>query len=305
MPITRSDLTQRMGPRGRRAEYTRKCGWIDWAHATPDRDDLKSIWAALGDKPLLADGSLDTSRIALIRTADDGLHSYIRVKFKLEMSFKQRLGSRFPKQHYTAYVKTHPQHNRAYYQKAALSLYLYACGKVEYHQSTPILEWKSASSFSMEDMISNLMAFHQLTYSLSADTMITEAGGWVNRDDALNNSQYVFDAMVKKGAPQPRSSFKEWYKAYLFNDVAEIDDRRGGWHIVPEFFQLSQPIPFHENDPPGSPIGIEWTEYDASASLIRQPGLQQDGYLAHLRGQRALTGPAGGAGRKPGPLGLV
>ena len=47
MPIIRSNLTDVMGPRGRRAEYTRKCGWIDWAHADPDRGDLKAIWSAL------------------------------------------------------------------------------------------------------------------------------------------------------------------------------------------------------------------------------------------------------------------
>ena len=304
MPITRGDLTEPKSPRGRRAEYTRKCGWIDWAHATPDRNDLKMIWAALGDRPLREDGSLDMSKIAIVRGNDGSAHHYIRVPFQLEISLKTRIGSGFPDYNFTGYVKIHPQHNRAYYQQAALSLYLWACGQVESHQGSWVLEWKASSSFAMEDMISNLMAFWQHTYSLKADTVMEMAGGWVDRTESLKMSTLVFDAMEKKGVAQPKSSFKEWYKAHLFNDVADIDDKRGGWHIIPEAFQLMKPIPFHQDDPPGSTIGIDW---DTDAVLPTPgAGSRASSYLPHLRGHFETTGlPGQGMGRRPGPLGLA
>ena len=79
MPIIRSNLTDATGPRGRRAEYTRKCGWIAWAHATPDRGDLKAIWSALkSPPPVPPDGQLDQidrGRIAIIGIGDTRLHS--------------------------------------------------------------------------------------------------------------------------------------------------------------------------------------------------------------------------------------
>lgn len=258
MPITRSDLTSRSGPRGRRAEYTRKCGWIDWAHATPDRDDLKAIWASLYPLPVLPNGRVDTKRITLVRGSDGSLYSYLKVRFSLEMNWKQRAGSRFPKQNYKFFVRWQDGDATAFYKRAALALYLYGCAMVEYHQSARILEWKAHSSFAMEDMISNLMAFYQLVEGLPAATVIERAGGWTDGDESLKMSTTVFDAMRAKGSAQPKSSWPEWYRAHLFNDVADIDDKRGGWQVLPAYFMSIQPLAWSKDNKPGADIGYEW-----------------------------------------------
>src|SRR5262249_7293964 len=150
MPVIRSDLTKEMGPRGRRAEYTAKCGWIDWAHADPDRDDLKAIWSALKSPPVLSNGKVDRadrSRVAMIKGQDGKLYPYIRVRFALEMSWAQRAGSGFPDHNFTGCVQLLPENTPDFYKRAALSLYFYACDTVEYHQSAPALEWRSHSSY--------------------------------------------------------------------------------------------------------------------------------------------------------------
>lgn len=283
MPITRSDLTNRTGPRGRRAEYTRKCGWIDWAHATPDRDDLKAIWSALYPLPILPNGRVDADRISLIRGKDGSLYGYIKVDFSLEMNWKQRLGSRFPKQNYTFFVKWQDGDATAYYKRAALALYLYGCAMVEYHQSSRILEWKAASSFAMEDMISNLMAFYQLVENIPAATLIERAGGWTNGDEALKMSTAVFDAMDRKDVAQPKALWREWYKAYLFNDVAGIDDQRGGWQMLPAYFLSIQPLPWSQDNQPGADIGYEWDVYEAGSAALVKPGQKPTEQLAQLR----------------------
>jgi hypothetical protein len=303
MPVTRSNLTDHMGPRGRRAEYTRKCGWIDWAHANPDRDDLKAIWSALKSPPIFPDGRIDRSRVATIKGDDGKRYPYIRVRFSLEMSLKLRIATGFPDHNFTGYVRLDPSNTPTFYKRAALSLFFFACDTVEYHQSSPIVDYVSESSYSMEDMVSNRMAFHQLVEGVSADALIEQIGGWADRDEALRMSQKVMDAMDRVGAKQPRSP-DDWDYAYLFNDIADIDDRRGGWQPIPYWFTQAMGR-FRTDNPPGSTIGIDWDEEESSASLLPRPG-QEPEYLAHLRGHRpgTETGP-GYSWRKPGPQGLA
>jgi hypothetical protein len=261
MPVTRSDLTEQMTPRGRRAEYTRKCGWIDWAHADKDRDDLNKIWSAFDPPPRGPNGKIDPDRVSLIRGPNGGLYSYLKVELALEMNWKLRFINEYPKRNFTFFVKVQEGSGTAFYQRAALSIFLYGCILVEAYQGNLIAEWKAHSSFSMEDMISNLMAFYQLVKGINPETMIEHAGGWIDRNDALKNSTAVFEAMESKDAPQPKSK-GHVFDAYLFNDIAGIDDRRGGWQRIPDYFTSIVPIPFNTNDDPPADIGYEWDEAD-------------------------------------------
>lgn len=301
MPVTRSDLTSKTGPRGRRAEYTRKCGWIDWAHANPDRDDLKAIWSALKSPPILTDGRIDRSRVATVKGVDGKLYPYIRVKFSLEMSLKLRIGTGFPDHNFTGYVQFDPSNTPTFYKRAALSLFFFACNAVEYAQSSPIVDAISESSYSMEDMVSNRMAFHQLVEGVSANQLIDQIGGWADPAESLKMSQRVFDAIERADADKPRSP-ADWDVAYLFNDIADIDDRRGGWQPIPYFFTWGMGM-FRTDQPAPSTIGIDWDEEDSSASVLPRPGQEPD-YLPHLRGHQPRTGSRY-AWRTPGPQGLA
>lgn len=298
MPVIRSNLTDEMGPRGRRAEYTRKCGWIDWAHATPDRDDLIAIWSALKSPPT---DLKDRSRVAMIKGVDGKVSPYVRVRFALEMSLKLRAATGFPDHNFTGYVRLEDSNTPRFYKRAALSLFFFACDMVEYNQSAWLVQKISQSSYSMEDMVSNRMAFHQLVEGVSADDLIAQIGGWPNRDEALTMSQHVFDAMDKSGVDQPQSP-DDWDYAYLWNDVAQIDDRLGGWTPIPYWFTQAYGR-FRTDNPPGSTVGIDWDEEDSTASLQPRPEPDSE-HLPHLRGYQSRTGPRY-AGRQPGPQGLA
>jgi hypothetical protein len=302
MPVHRGDLTKVMGPRGRRAEYTRKCGWIDWAHADPDREDLKAIWSVLKSPPVRSDGGIDLSdrRVATVKGDNGQLYHYLRVKFSLDMGTALWLVSVIPVTDFTGYVLLDPNIITPYYWKrAALSLFFFACNTVEWHQSAPLTDLYSHSSYSMEDMVSNRMAFYQLVENVSADVLIERAGGWVNRDEALKNSTLVMDAIDRVDADTPKSP-ADWDYAYLFNDIADLDDKRGGWQSIPYYFTQQMGM-FRTDQGPGTTVGLDFDEEESSASL----GLgQKSEYLAHLRGHQPLTGPRS-AGRKPGPLGLA
>jgi hypothetical protein len=299
MPVTRSNLTEKMGPRGRRAEYTRKCGWIDWAHANPDRDDLISIWSALKSPP---SDPRDRSRVAMIKGQDGKVSPYIRVPFDLEMSTKLRLATGTRKVSYTGYVQLDSRNTTQFYKRAALSLYFFACDMVEYHQSAPIVDLISESSYSMEDMVSNRMAFHQLVENVSATELIESIGGWAKPELSLMMSRSCFDRMEQIGLDQPRSPADFDY-CYLWNIVGGFDDDpRGGWYPIPYWFTQAYGR-FRTDNPPGSIIGIDWDEEDSTAMLTPRPD-QDSEHLPHVRGYQSRTGPRY-AYRTPGPQGLA
>jgi hypothetical protein len=310
-----------------RAEYTRYCGWIDWHHATPGREDLQEIWSHLPHDTLSPAERRDTSEqwpldleaVTLRDTATRVGSAYYEVPFSLETDRWTTVwdGKLFSSD-FRFYVKKGARGQALYYERAALALYQYGCEKAESYQADSRVT--DDSGWSMEDLVSNLIAFYMHVEGLTREVIVREAGGWTNREAAERNSWMVFNRMKDT---QPRTDPTHWYEAYLFNHLVDCfwngetdlwadpdtgcqqSDRREGWHPVPDFFQRIQPLTWSRNAVPGDDILIDgWQARQALRARNGLPGAQTR-FLAQQQVRFPGTGLPRGVGRGFGPLGTA
>ena len=247
-----------------RAEYTRHCGWIDWSHATPDKEDLNSIWSGLppgGGRRLetrvmrdkrgncydyfLVSVEPDTDALTRIK-----LEEYLFLVRKVDSS-NQVIRQKFTSNDgYSTQVKEIEYSDVDWhYRCVALALYMFVSNKAEAAQRDSwIIEKKSKSGWSIEDLVSDLLAFYQKVDGISKEAVIAMAGGWANRDEAETASRRV----LASNRPQPRTNAKNWFRAHLYNDcLGDLanGDLRHGWHDLPTAFTRIKPHPI------GSHIG--------------------------------------------------
>jgi hypothetical protein len=185
--------------------------------------------------------------------------------------------------------------NLGFCKRAALTMFQFGSEIAEEAQITE-------SSWSYEDLVSNLMAFYMHVNVLDQTDILIKANGWANRDLAFAHANLVFEAMkerygesvsLRKRGLYP--DFKEttkglddrWSRAYLFNHLVDIPnaDKRWGWEYIPDFFRQVKPLPVgylnlvdRYGDLPSQDI-----IYVGSARLNR------DGHLADLRPDRDLS----------------
>lgn len=235
--IIQNDLTDTKDGRCK-AEYTYKCGWIDWNHAVADRQDLVSIWSQL---PHVRYGN---QRALALNSTQIKQYTYYRVSFEIDQSFRQKLISLGigAQTTYTFYVLDKGPNAESYYKQAALYIYMLGCCATETIQLTNF-DFIHQSGFSMEDLVSDILAFYMHVENMDKIAIIQAAGGWTNAADAKRISQEVYGAMLKMNAEQPKCH--QWFQTYLFNDIANIHptDKRGGFQPLPTKFQQIKPLP--------------------------------------------------------------
>jgi hypothetical protein len=306
-----------------RPEYSRKCGWIDWEHATPGRRDLEAIWSHLPLDELSGSAATkaECSRRDLSLLTIDGW-SYYQVDFPLESDKWTRFWNSSPP---AFYVRWKGDEGSLYYQRAAITVYQYGCNLAETYQGDSRLT--RGSSFSLEDLVSNLIAFYMHTEGLDQDDVRDKAGGWTDPGRARNHSLALYKKMVDGRVAQPDTNPERWYQAYLYNDLlsaynalfrtdAAPPDEHRGWKPLPAYFRRVKPLACSLPGLPGDDILFGWLPLSRqrdhpylfgwipSSSRIH-PSREPIGFLARQQPQARPTGPGRGLGRSPGPLGIA
>jgi len=278
-----------------RTEYTIDCGWIDWWHADPDRADIKTIWASL--PPQNGKNKPDLR----IRSWDDKTeHSY----WDVTVIFLDGTDE-YKREHW--FVRNVGLNNRTFYKKAALRLYEMSCEWVEEEQSF-------LSSWHMEDLVSNLMAFYGHVDNLNREAIIEKekCGGWTDKNTANKKSLEIFQLLVDHydyHAPrfdQPKAEGKGFRQAYLYNKVlpAQItNDKRFGWNLLPKFFWNDLPLPRLDGDTNGSDILSPGTALRLlfTHKILASNTSNQNYFLNQQEARSISTGTR--VAKIPGPLG--
>lgn len=279
MAITAEEIKKKIGNHWR-TEYTQKCGWIDWEHAVPGRGDIEAIWRQLPHQLKRGQKALQLNRVKA------GNHSYFEVTFDIDQNMLQRTMCKvLPhcQSRHTYYVLDLGTSNELHYEKAALYIFMVGCLMTETVQYKTPLEWKSQSGFSMEDLVSDLLAFFGHVDAMTRETIIKESGGWVDPNVAQQKSLQLFTAITSKGRQAPKAivgTVPIWFKAYLYNDLIDGGDKRTGWHLLPDRFQVR---PHLLGDKPPAPVmkkdSMEklWRDWARSAGRRAAPGRSATG----------------------------
>ncbi|HUS91284.1 MAG TPA: hypothetical protein VM695_05505 [Phycisphaerae bacterium] len=289
--ITRKEINQKPSYWHRYAhEYSPKCGWIDWTHAQPGRTDLESIWSQLPHSLKKGHKALAPNKVKVNGQA------YYKVKFTIDQSILPSVVTgalRRPKN--LTFLVRDVGSNELHYKRAALHMFMCGCMRSETYQYQ-IADFIHKSGFSMEDLVSNYLAFFMHVEAVSPEKVVQAAGGWQDCEVARKKSVQVFDAMARKKLSQPKCPF--WFVACLFNHVCDlgISDKSSGWHALPDFFLPYEPL--------------EIKLHEATALVL--PGsaeekLARDESPFGKRGaaEEQPTGLAMGQGRPPGVSGLT
>lgn len=310
MVVRRHHVTKSRWKDVYRAEYTVHCGWIDWSHAGPDREDLKTIW---GDLPPQNGRTFATTIVRDLET--NQVVSYWRVRVPL--LYGSSIGHT-----QTWYVLDDGGKISNHYKRAALTLYEISCAAVEQKQSERTADLIGNSGWSMEDLVSNLMAFYGYIEKLDRKEIISICGGWTDPQEAAKNSKEIYDLLDEddtvwgdvypKGHDfgQPSAKSKGFRKAYLYNRKLPnrlTTDGRQGWDSVPMFFQTVLPYKRTWGGYVGAEVlsifQLRTLEATKRAEVI-EIGTKQPSYFGQQQQQRSPS-TGRGRGRTPGRLGIA
>lgn len=310
MVVRRHHVTKNRWKDVYRAEDTIHCGWIDWSHAGPDREDLKTI---LSDLPPQNGRSKPTTIVRDLKTNQEA--AYWRVRGPL--LYGNSIGHT-----QTWYVRDVGSNNLKHYKRAALTLYEISCGAVEQKQSERTGDSIGNTGWSMEDLVSNLMAFYGYVEKLSRKDIITICGGWPDPAEAAKNSAEIYEILddddtvwgdiYPKGHDfgQPSARWKTFRQAYLYNLKIPnriTTDRREGWHSVPNYFHTYLPYKLTWGGYVGAEVMSNFQlrnlEVLDRAEVIQIAARQQSFYHQQQQLRTPLSGR--GRGRVPGRMGFA
>jgi hypothetical protein len=146
-----------------RHEYTCRCGWIDWGHAEPGREDVVSLWEQFPGTTGSNTDSLET---------DGGTLWRVKHKSEVPPGWKGKL-ARLAMPSLRAYFVRDFGRKPDAYKGIALAIYMKACEDFEDIQDfAEDLGFGSHSAFSFEDLPSNLLAFYQVVNDLISDKTV-------------------------------------------------------------------------------------------------------------------------------------
>lgn len=141
----------------RRLSYTCRCGWVDWGHALPGgaKTLKKQMEAELADWPLLGQ----------MKVFLEGAPAYI-------VNYGQGMGAGPIKVATTRHWIVRKGLSPAQRQSVALAIFMQASMNFEDLQGSFPFSIKTAgSSYSMEDLVSNLIGFHAAFSTMSQDQL--------------------------------------------------------------------------------------------------------------------------------------
>ncbi len=134
--IDPSGYTIRLGDVPNRAMYSCRCGWIDWEHAESYAGFLREIYNAVND--LSAVGDVDSNRVVV------------------SINFGQGIDA-----NYVVHNRTSLLGSKEAINPVALGMYISTQNLVEHNQGQSNNPLTYQSSFSTEDLVSNLIGFHR------------------------------------------------------------------------------------------------------------------------------------------------
>jgi hypothetical protein len=242
------------------SEYTTRCGWIDWGHATPNRDDAVYTWAEFphpirpGQLPLDLQVIRPSFRRAFQAMGVPHLDGYIvrHVPVITQGAHRYLRGA------VTFFYNIPRGRNEEEYRNRYLYMYQRGCRLAEAYQSPHRLMTPEHSVNSFEDLVSNLLAFYANVMGLApgrydrpaehgrreqaAKTAIRRiAGGFEDRGTRVAVSTAVFEGMHSIQASLRATN---WTDAYLFNDLVPARHRPNslrGWQPLPQVIRRIQP----------------------------------------------------------------
>ena len=235
------------------AEYTTQCGWIDWGHAWPLREDVVNIWAQLPHRRVAGQPALR------LRPVADG-HGFQVTNVALVDTALRRLIS--PSRRTFSYVVPSlgdPAHvtpaQEDFYRGAALWIYKQGCQRAEQLQQVYGGRHVNVSYFAFEDLVSNLLAFYGyvMGWANGSTEAVREANGKLQirlRAGGLGTqslrrqmSLAVWQAMgtTERIWRQLTRRATNWTQCYLFNDLVPRrfgpPSRQRGWTELPAIFR--------------------------------------------------------------------
>lgn len=244
-----------------RAEYTFKCGWIDWSHAggnpnggdAQTRDDIRLLWDQFDRAPLRPDGGFVVSH-------EPDVDSYTSRCYPLQRRETSEgydtVGSRW------RYFVRHSM-DRERYKRVAFDIYRRGCMFAERLQQVCLLNAVSGSAYSFEDLVSNLLAFYRHLEHWNKPRILDVCGALQRDPDRISVSARVHAAMEKFRVDQRTLRASNWSQAYLLNDLA-----------VPEL----KGSPVH-----GGPYLLQrmWVALPPQMQRLRPPPPQEHWYWVH------------------------
>lgn len=168
-------------PRGwRRLSYTYHCGWVDWGHALPD--------GALGLLYKLKSQKADND---LLNSADVTLNG----KPAFVIGYGQEMGALGIRVSARRHWVVQKGLSQAQLESVGLAIYLSASFDFENLQGTfPFSLVAGGSSFSTEDLVSNVIGFYSAARAISQDRMRTLCG-----EVSVDESYRIWDEHTPNG----------------------------------------------------------------------------------------------------------
>lgn len=273
-----------------RHDYSCRCGWIDWGHAAVDRADLVAIWQRLphhATHPRVPESAFSPVKSPgdkgfLVRYSVFDAMTSLGGKFLQQIPFTDR--NWFVPDRYL------PEK----YKSVALAIYQDGCELFETVQAFG----RGHSSFSLEDLISNRLAFYQLVDKWN-EADVRRICGVVPRNESIALALEMAKTNLN------RTQNRDWNRPVLFPQfypsccpscIGRPAD------FPPEF---SKYAPAKLSPFPGQGDAWMWygTPYDSEDPLAPDPNLGPLGHeLENLKRQwlNVFSGISGG-GRKAGP----
>jgi hypothetical protein len=163
----------------RRLSYTRRCGWVDWGHALPfSAEDLKKQI----DTEQSGLATIDRLQITL-----DGAPAYV-------VSYGQEMGRFNIKVSAVAHWVVRKGLSREQRRSAALGIYMAASHRFERLQGDLPYSLVSNSSYSLEDLVSNLIGFYAEFEKVPIARMRTICG-----EVSVDESLHIWDTYLPDG----------------------------------------------------------------------------------------------------------
>ena len=269
-------------------EYTCLSGWIDWSHAVPDRMDLTNLWAQFPHSVRKGQEPLRLCPLPGKKGYQIGYDASLSLNWKVKAGMKVLgLPTVF------RYEVKDFGFDEEKYKRTALHIYQKGCEYVERVQL--LMESMHHSSFSYEDLASNLLAFYMHVEGWNREAAMRRCGGWLDLSLAKEISLAVHEAMEKDPRlNQETLKASGWDKAYLFNDLcgAAQPYKKRGWTLLPPELRKIEPLQCRPSGGSVHKTARAGEEIDQG----RSPSARR------LSKQTITTGPGGGRGRRPGPV---
>lgn len=246
----------------RALSYTRRCGWIDWGHASP-----RNARALLAN--IIAEGrsslELAEARVELVK----------RPAFLIQHSEAMgAFGFRAESSSYFAIVRgLSPQEKRS----VALSVFLASSIKFEQMQSSPPFSLFIGSGFSAEDLTSNLVGFYAALYHIAGPQLRQICG-----EVSVKESYRIWDTYLPGGLEALK---RRTATPILFPTKEDVHSPRD-LAFPPQFTTI-----------PVTPPGDKWVQMTATTDVSRLVKLRasinvsRDGQPGVTSGSVAVPGP--------------